>query len=121
MKATYGVNGMMEWIALIPVGRNIVRVRFSGGSLSGYGVTPATFTTTNTVVMKMIENSSYFRRGKIRLISKEEAEEGKPSLAKQRLATQDTNRYDGAGAFPDNGGDSANSSVNGGVIFKKQK
>ena len=71
MKATYGVSGMMEWIALIPVGRNIVRVRFSGGSLSGYGVTPATFTTTNAVVMKMIEDSSYYRRGKIRLISKE--------------------------------------------------
>lgn len=71
MKATYGVSGMMEWVALIPMRRNIVRVRFKGGSLSGYGVTPATFTTTNPVVMRMIEESGYYRSGKIRLISKE--------------------------------------------------
>lgn len=71
MKATYGVSGMMEWIALIPAGQNIVRVRFSGGSLSGYGVTPATFTTANPVVMRLIEESGYFRRGKIRLLNKE--------------------------------------------------
>ncbi|MDE6409663.1 MAG: hypothetical protein K2K81_05395 [Muribaculaceae bacterium] len=74
MKATYGVMGMMEWIALIPTGHNIVRVRFSGGSLSGYGVTPATFTTSNPVVMKMIENSHYFKSKKIRLIETEEEE-----------------------------------------------
>lgn len=71
MKATYGVMGMMEWIALIPAAHNTVRVRFSGGSMSGYGVTPATFTTTNPVVMEMIEKSEYFERGKIRLIRKE--------------------------------------------------
>lgn len=63
---------MMEWIALIPTGHNIVRVRFSGGSLSGYGVTPATFTTSNPVVMKMIENSAYFKNRKIRLIKKDD-------------------------------------------------
>ncbi|MDE6026917.1 MAG: hypothetical protein K2G23_02465 [Muribaculaceae bacterium] len=71
MRATYGVSGMMEWVALIPSGRNIVRVRFSGGSLTGYGVAPATFRTTNPVVMDVIERSSYFKRGKIRLIKKE--------------------------------------------------
>ncbi|MDE6717464.1 MAG: hypothetical protein K2J70_04645 [Muribaculaceae bacterium] len=65
MKTTYGVRGMMEWVALIPSGRNIVRVRFTGGSLSGYGVVPACFTTDNPVVMRLIENSGYFRRGKI--------------------------------------------------------
>ncbi|MDE5806666.1 MAG: hypothetical protein K2H76_01000 [Muribaculaceae bacterium] len=72
MRATYGVSGMMEWVALIPTGRNIVRVRFSGGSLTGYGVAPATFRTTNPVVMDVIEKSSYFKRGKIRLLKKED-------------------------------------------------
>ena len=72
MKATYGVMGMMEWIALIPTANNTVRVRFSGGSLSGYGVTPATFTTSNPVLIKMIEGSSYFRSGKIKLIRRED-------------------------------------------------
>ena len=71
MKATYGVTGIMEWVALIPTRQNLVKVRFRGGSLSGYGVTPATFTTENPVIMRMIEESSYFRRGKIRLLRKE--------------------------------------------------
>ena len=62
---------MMEWVALIPTRHNIVRIRFKGGSLSGYGVTPATYTTRNPVVMRLIEESAWFRSGKIRLISKE--------------------------------------------------
>ena len=70
MKATYGVSGMMEWVALIPTRSNLLRVRFSGGSLSGYGVTPATFSTENEVMMHIIEQSAYFRQGRIRLISK---------------------------------------------------
>lgn len=72
MKATYGVMGMMEWNALIPTRSNLLRVRFTGGSLSGYGVTPATYTTDNPAVARLIETSSYFRRGRIRLLSKEE-------------------------------------------------
>ncbi len=80
MKATYGVMGMMEWIALIPTGHNTIRVRFSGGSLSGYGVTPATFTTGSPVMMDMIERSSFYKNGKIRLINKtDEAEKEKGS------------------------------------------
>lgn len=75
MKVTYGVYGMMEWVALIPMRHNLVRVRFSGGSLSGFGTTPATFTTDNPVVIRMIEQSSYFRRGKIRRVATEEAAE----------------------------------------------
>ncbi len=47
MKKTYGVNGMMEWNAIIPVGRTSVRVHFTGGTVTGYGVSPATFTTDN--------------------------------------------------------------------------
>jgi len=70
MKATYGVTGMMEWVALIPTRSNMLRVRFTGGSLSGYGVTPATFTTENEVVMRMIEESRFFLQGRIRLLSK---------------------------------------------------
>lgn len=56
----------MEWVALIPTRSNVLRVRFTGGSLSGYGVTPATFTTSNPVVMRMIEDSHLYKSGKIR-------------------------------------------------------
>lgn len=70
MTVTYGVMGMMEWVALIPTRSNLLRVRFSGGSLSGYGVSPATFTTSNVAVAHMIEESHYFKSGKIRLLGR---------------------------------------------------
>jgi hypothetical protein len=62
---TYGVYGIMEWLALIPAGRCVVRVNFTGGQMSAYGVTPATFTTANAALCRLIENSSYYRCGKI--------------------------------------------------------
>lgn len=68
MKKTYGVSGMVEWTVLIPVGRSSVRIRFTGGSISGYGVTPATYTTDNPALMHLIENSQLFRRKRITLL-----------------------------------------------------
>ncbi len=65
VEVTYGVNGMMEWHAMIPVGRSVLRVHFSGGTVTGYGVTPATFTTDNPAVIYLIENSYWFRKNKI--------------------------------------------------------
>ena len=67
-KVTYGVMGMMEWNALIPVGRSTLRVHFSGGTLTGYGATPATFTTDNPAVMRLIEDSYWYKIRKIRKI-----------------------------------------------------
>lgn len=58
---------MMEWVALIPTPCNMMRIRFSGGSLSGYGVTPATYSTDNPAIQHLIENSDFFRSGRIRL------------------------------------------------------
>lgn len=62
----------MEWNALIPVGRSTLRVRFSGGSATGYGVSPATFATDNRAVQRVIEESSFFRNGKIYVLAREE-------------------------------------------------
>lgn len=58
---TYGVNGMMEWYAIIPAGKSTLRVHFTGGTVTGYGTTPATFTTDNPAVMHLIENSYWFK------------------------------------------------------------
>lgn len=63
--ATYGVYGIMEWQALIPAGRCTVRVHFTGGMMSGYGVTPATFSTANKALRQIIEQSDYYRNSKI--------------------------------------------------------
>lgn len=65
---TYGVKGLMEWQALIKVGKATLHVPFTGGTLTGYGVTPAMFTTSNVFYQKMIENSDYFHSGKIKLL-----------------------------------------------------
>ncbi len=66
MKRTYAVAGMMEWNVLIPAGRSTVRVHFSGGTVTGYGVSPATYTTENPAVMHLIEASFWYRSGKIK-------------------------------------------------------
>lgn len=67
-RKTYGVSGYMEWIALIECGKATVKVHFSGGSLTGYGVTPAEFTTQNPMTQAIIENSKDFKSGKIFLL-----------------------------------------------------
>lgn len=67
-RKTYGVSGYMEWVALIECGKATVKVHFSGGSLTGYGVTPAEFTTQNPMTQAIIENSKEFKSGKIILL-----------------------------------------------------
>ena len=67
-RKTYGVSGYMEWVSLIECGKATVKVHFSGGSLTGYGVTPAEFTTQNPMTQAIIENSKEFKSGKIFLL-----------------------------------------------------
>lgn len=67
-RKTYGVSGYMEWVALLECGKATVKVHFSGGSLTGYGVTPAEFTTQNPMTQAIIENSKEFKSGKIFLL-----------------------------------------------------
>lgn len=64
----YGVTGLMEWDALIVCGKARLRVRFEGGSSSGFGDAPAIYRTTNPAAQHIIENSSYFREKRIRLL-----------------------------------------------------
>lgn len=84
MIAEYGVYGMVEWVALIPTKRNIVKVRFKGGKRGGYGfgATPATFRTENPVVMRLIEKSSYYKKGKIERLSYDESD-SQPKILKE--------------------------------------
>lgn len=69
---TYGVKGLLEWNAGLPVGETIINVSFTGGQLTSYGIRPATYTTANPTLQRIIEDSAYFRRGKITLISSEQ-------------------------------------------------
>lgn len=67
MKKIYEAPGMMEWYPEIAVGRGRVKLSFEGGHFSGRGHTPATFETSDPAVQTLIENSSPFKIGKIRL------------------------------------------------------
>lgn len=71
-KKTYGVYGMTEWHIQLPTGLNDpglshFNISFTGGQLTGYGVAPATFTTDDPFVQKVIESSIHFSKGKKRI------------------------------------------------------
>ncbi len=67
-KITYGVDGMMEYQAIMTVGKAKMKVHFSDGFITARGITPATFTTDNLVVQRAIEQSTDFKRGRIKII-----------------------------------------------------
>ena len=67
----YGVYGMTEWRMLIPAGQARILVRFTGGSMSGYGAVPARFSTRSEYVRRLIEMTPEFRSGRIRRLSAE--------------------------------------------------
>ena len=54
-KITYGVSGMMEYQAVVKVGKKNVSINFSDGSISAMGTNPATFTTSNIIIQNAIE------------------------------------------------------------------
>lgn len=59
---------MVEWHASLRVGANIIKVAFSGGSATAYGVTPAMFTTENAATQHLIEQTREFKSGRIVLL-----------------------------------------------------
>ncbi len=62
----YGVYGLMEFVLHIKVAGGSLEVHFSGGQLSGYGVVPATYSTTDPVMCRLIESSPEFLKGRIK-------------------------------------------------------
>lgn len=62
----YGIHGLTEITVTIPAGKAWMMVHFTGGALTGYGVTPATFTTANPNVQALIERSPQFCSGRIK-------------------------------------------------------
>lgn len=66
--STYAVYGLTEWHALFPLGRNKIRISFTGGSLSGHGVVPATYRTSHPALKHIIEHSAEYLSGKIKKI-----------------------------------------------------
>ena len=67
-RKTYGIYGYIEYQAVINVGQNKIKIPFTGGTVSAFGTTPATFETDNLVAQISIEHSSEYRSGKISLL-----------------------------------------------------
>lgn len=66
---TYGINGLLEWHGQITSGGIKMNISFTNGSVTAYGVAPATFTTKNEFTQCVIEGSDEFKGGRIRLVS----------------------------------------------------
>ena len=74
-RITYGVYGMMEYQALIKIGKATLKVQFTDGSITAYGQNPAQFTTADFIVQHAIENSSDYKRGRIKRVTVIELDE----------------------------------------------
>lgn len=59
---------MMEYQAVIKIGRSAMKVLFTDGSMNAMGLTPATYTTDDPMVQHAIENSDQYRKGRIRIV-----------------------------------------------------
>lgn len=64
-KITYGAPRLVDWVAQIKVGSATLRIHFTGGALTSYGITPAEYTTANPFIQRVIEQSNYFKEGRI--------------------------------------------------------
>lgn len=67
-RKTYGMNGLLEWHGVIDSGGVKMRVSFTNGSTSAFGVAPASFTTEKEIVQHIIENSDLFKSGRIFIV-----------------------------------------------------
>lgn len=89
---TYGVDGMLDYQALIMIGRNAVRIMFTGGMCSGMGVKPAEYKTDNAVMQHAIEQSAGYKSGKIYKVA-EEVEQSTAEAENEEAESEDTNDY----------------------------
>lgn len=86
-KITYGAPRLVDWVAQIKVGAASVRVHFTGGALTSYGVTPAEYTTANPFIQRVIENSSYFKEARIIKLRTTKLPDAPKPKAKPKAAT----------------------------------
>jgi hypothetical protein len=74
-KVTYEIRGQIERSCYFRVGKALLRVDFTGGSINSAGMTPANYVTDNPLYQKAIEESEQFRNGEIVIGATEKIEE----------------------------------------------
>lgn len=87
-QVTYGVADLIDWNARIPVGKACMSVHFTGGALTKYGVTPAEFTTADPFTQRVIEDSEYFRSGRIAVLRSIGRPDVRPASRKEGIVEQ---------------------------------
>lgn len=65
-RITYEIRGQVERNCFFRVGKALVRVEFTGGSVNSAGITPAQYITDNPLYQRAIENSADYRNGVIK-------------------------------------------------------
>ena len=65
-RITYEIHGQIERNCYFRIGKALVRIEFSCGSINSTGVYPAHYVTENALFQKAIENSEIFRNGEIK-------------------------------------------------------
>ena len=67
---TYIIWGLMECQFLFPTGSKAmpyITVNFEGGQISGYGVTPARYSTDDPYIQGLIEATQWYQKGRIEI------------------------------------------------------
>jgi len=75
---TYGIRGLLEWHGEVNSNGIRMKVDFTNGSVTAYGVAPATFTTKNAMTQHVIEHSDQYKSGRITLVRSVEIPDPKP-------------------------------------------
>lgn len=65
-RITYEIHGQIERNSYFRIGKALVRIEFTGGSINSTGVYPAHYVTENPLFQQAIENSDAFRNGEIK-------------------------------------------------------
>jgi hypothetical protein len=87
-KVTYEIRGQIERSCYFRVGKALLRVDFTGGSINSAGMTPANYVTDNPLYQKAIEESEQFRNGEIVIGATEKIEE---KVAEANAASAEAN------------------------------
>lgn len=86
---TYGMPGLLEWHGIVSSGTMKMKVSFTNGTVTGYGVAPATFITKDSLTQFVIEHSEKFQNGRIILIREiEVADDAETKTRKARLTDE---------------------------------
>lgn len=84
---TYGIDGLLEWYGTVSFGTMSMKVAFTNGSVTAYGVSPASFTTTDKLTQFVIENSEDFKNHRIRIVRSAVIEAEEPVVEEVRQAS----------------------------------